>query len=76
MASILASLHNDMILRDDLATLQDTNDRFLANLQRGGLYSVVPYYLSKPERPGLLFGYGNLDEEEIEEGVRRFARAI
>jgi nitrite reductase (NADH) large subunit len=42
VASILASLHNDMILRDDLATLQDTNDRFLANLQRGGLYSVVP----------------------------------
>ena len=23
-------------------TLQDTNDRFLANMQRGGLYSVVP----------------------------------
>jgi nitrite reductase (NADH) large subunit len=23
-------------------TLQDTNDRFLANMQRGGLYSVIP----------------------------------
>jgi nitrite reductase (NADH) large subunit len=26
----------------DHTTLQDTNDRFLANIQRGGLYSVVP----------------------------------
>jgi len=40
VASILASLWNQPIL--DQATLQDTNDRFLANLQRGGLYSIVP----------------------------------
>jgi nitrite reductase (NADH) large subunit len=40
VASILASLWNDEVLNH--ATLQDTNDRFLANLQRGGLYSVVP----------------------------------
>ncbi|HYJ11152.1 MAG TPA: nitrite reductase large subunit NirB, partial [Polyangiaceae bacterium] len=39
-ASILASVHNDMILQHD--TLQDSNDRYLANLQRTGLYSVVP----------------------------------
>ena len=39
-ASILASLWNENIL--DHTTLQDTNDRFLANIQRGGLYSVVP----------------------------------
>jgi nitrite reductase (NADH) large subunit len=40
VASILASQYNDMIL--DHETLQDTNDRYLANIQRGGLYSVVP----------------------------------
>jgi NAD(P)H-dependent nitrite reductase small subunit len=40
VASILASVHNDMILVHD--TLQDSNDRYLANLQRTGLYSVVP----------------------------------
>ncbi|KAG0050178.1 hypothetical protein BGZ83_005044 [Gryganskiella cystojenkinii] len=40
IASILASLFNDHIL--DHAPLQDTNDRFLANIQRGGTYSVVP----------------------------------
>jgi nitrite reductase (NADH) large subunit len=42
IASILASLWNDLILDDPNATLQDTNDRFLANIQRGGTYSVVP----------------------------------
>lgn len=40
VASILASVHNDLIARQ--ATIQDTNDRFLANIQRGGTYSVVP----------------------------------
>ncbi|MCS6822777.1 MAG: nitrite reductase large subunit NirB [Cytophagaceae bacterium] len=40
IASILASLYNDNILKQD--TIQDTNDRFLANLQKGGTYSVVP----------------------------------
>ncbi|TWT58096.1 Nitrite reductase [NAD(P)H] [Thalassoglobus neptunius] len=42
IASILASLWNDHILKTENQTLQDTNDRFLANVQRGGSYSVVP----------------------------------
>lgn len=42
VASILASLWNETIVEPEHHTLQDTNDRFLANMQRGGLYSVVP----------------------------------
>jgi NAD(P)H-dependent nitrite reductase large subunit/NAD(P)H-dependent nitrite reductase small subunit len=42
VTSILASLWNENVLRPEHETLQDTNDRFLANMQRGGLYSVVP----------------------------------
>jgi nitrite reductase (NADH) large subunit len=42
VASILASTWNEHVLADDHAGLQDTNDRFLANLQRDGTYSVVP----------------------------------
>lgn len=42
VASILASLGNGMILDDGRMALQDTNDRSLANMQRGGSYSVVP----------------------------------
>ncbi len=42
IASILASLWNENITDPQHQTLQDTNDRFLANMQRGGLYSVVP----------------------------------
>lgn len=42
IASILASLWNETIIDQPHQTLQDTNDRFLANIQRGGSYSVVP----------------------------------
>lgn len=42
VASILASLLNHHVLDDGLATLQDTNDAYLANLQKNGTYSVVP----------------------------------
>ena len=41
-ASIFASCWNDYILSNDKAPLQDTNDYFLANMQKNGTYSVVP----------------------------------
>ncbi|MFB9908584.1 nitrite reductase large subunit NirB [Allokutzneria oryzae] len=42
VASILASLGSGHVLDGEQAALQDTNDHFLANLQRNGTYSVVP----------------------------------
>jgi len=42
VASILASLWNENILEKGRATIQDSNDRYLANIQKGGTYSVVP----------------------------------
>ncbi|MBN8525529.1 MAG: nitrite reductase large subunit [Planctomycetes bacterium] len=42
VASILASAWNEPVIGRKHAHLQDTNDRFLANLQRDGTYSVVP----------------------------------
>ena len=42
VASILASTSSGHILDGEAASLQDTNDHFLANLQRNGTYSVVP----------------------------------
>ena len=42
VASILASCWNEMVLEPRHAPLQDTNDHFLANLQKDGTYSVVP----------------------------------
>ena len=42
VASILASCWNDFVLRKEHASLQDSNDYFLANIQRDGTYSVVP----------------------------------
>ncbi|MGH8869905.1 MAG: nitrite reductase large subunit NirB [Actinomycetes bacterium] len=42
VASIFASLGSGHVLDGEHAALQDTNDHFLANLQRNGTYSVVP----------------------------------
>jgi nitrite reductase (NADH) large subunit len=42
VSSLLASIWNDMILKKGNDTAQDSNDRFLANIQKGGTYSVVP----------------------------------
>lgn len=42
VASILAACWNDFILEDKHRVLQDTNDYFLANIQKDGTYSVVP----------------------------------
>ncbi|HNG59213.1 MAG TPA: nitrite reductase (NAD(P)H), partial [Cellvibrionaceae bacterium] len=33
---------NELIMQDKLAPLQDTNDHFMANLQKNGTYSIVP----------------------------------
>jgi nitrite reductase (NADH) large subunit len=42
VASMFASLVSGYILDGEQASLQDTNDHLLANLQRDGTYSVVP----------------------------------
>ncbi|KAI9715823.1 MAG: hypothetical protein M1828_000564 [Chrysothrix sp. TS-e1954] len=42
IGSILASLFNSHILDTETRGLQDTNDRFLANIQRNGTFSVIP----------------------------------
>ena len=41
-ASIFASCWNDFVLKGELASLQDSNDYFLGNIQKDGTYSVVP----------------------------------
>ncbi|MCD0166455.1 nitrite reductase large subunit NirB [Deinococcus sp. 12RED42] len=42
VGSILASLHNELVVAPQHAPLQDTNDAFLANIQKNGTYSVMP----------------------------------
>ena len=42
VASILASCWNEYILKNEHAPLLDTNDHFLANMQKNGTYSIVP----------------------------------
>jgi nitrite reductase (NADH) large subunit len=58
VTSIMAALWNDNIMNREHQTLQDTNDRFLANMQRGGLYSVIPRVAGGEITPDKLIALG------------------
>ncbi|HEX9397951.1 MAG TPA: nitrite reductase large subunit NirB [Burkholderiales bacterium] len=60
VASILASCWNEMILKPKHASLQDTNDHFLANLQKDGTYSVVPRVPGGEITPAKLIALGEV----------------
>ena len=53
-------------------------DALVDAARRGGvgISGVSPYRLTAPGPGGLLFGYANLGERVIEEGVRRLAAAV
>ncbi|MFK7897791.1 MAG: nitrite reductase large subunit NirB [Myxococcota bacterium] len=61
VASILASTWNDPILNH--YAIQDTNDRFLANIQRGGTYSVIPRVPAGEITPEKLIVLGEVAKE-------------
>ena len=63
VASILASLGSGHILEAEQAGLQDTNDRFLANMQRNGTYSVVPRVPGGEITPDKLIVLGQVASE-------------
>ncbi|WP_017974925.1 nitrite reductase large subunit NirB [Actinopolyspora halophila] len=63
VASILAGLSDAHILDEEQATLQDTNDRFLANMQRNGTYSVVPRVPAGEITPDKLITLGQVATE-------------
>ena len=51
VASILASTSSEHILDGEQASLQDSNDHFLANIQKNGSYSVVPRVARRRHHP-------------------------
>lgn len=63
VASILASLWNDQILDEPHVSLQDTNDAFLANMQKDGTYSVVPRVPGGEITPQKLIVIGEVAKE-------------
>jgi nitrite reductase (NADH) large subunit len=60
VGSILASCWNDFVLSPDNAPLQDSNDYFLANIQRDGTYSVVPRMAGGEITPDGLIAVGQI----------------
>jgi nitrite reductase (NAD(P)H) len=60
IGSILASLYNRHVLDKSVRDLQDTNDKFLANIQRNGTFSVVPRVAGGEITPDRLITIGTL----------------
>jgi nitrite reductase (NADH) large subunit len=60
IASILASQFNGHVLARARRTLQDTNDAYLANIQRNGTYSVVPRVPGGEITPAKLIAIGEV----------------
>jgi nitrite reductase (NADH) large subunit len=63
VASMLATVDSAYILDGELASLQDTNDHFLANLQRDGTYSVVPRVPGGEITPDQLIALGQIAKD-------------
>ncbi|KAI1211450.1 nitrite reductase [Annulohypoxylon truncatum] len=60
VASIFASLWNAHVMSRDAHGLQDTNDRFLGNIQRNGTFSVVPRVSAGEITPDKLIAIGEV----------------
>ncbi len=60
VGSILASYWNEYVLEKDHLSLQDTNDTFLANMQKDGTYSVVPRMTGGEVTPDGLIAVGQI----------------
>jgi nitrite reductase (NADH) large subunit len=63
VASILASTGSDHILEGEQASLQDSNDHFLANIQRNGSYSIVPRVPGGDIKPQHLILIGQIAQD-------------
>lgn len=63
VASILAACWNDYILEEPHRGLQDTNDYFLANMQKDGTYSVVPRVPGGEITPDKLIAIGEVGKK-------------
>lgn len=63
VASIMASLWNEHVLEQQLTPLQDTNDRFMANMQKNGTYSIVPRVAAGEITPEKLIVLGEVGKK-------------
>jgi len=63
VGSILATCWNEHILATDHVPLQDTNDTFMANMQKNGTYSIVPRIPGGEITPDKLIVLGEVAKE-------------
>jgi nitrite reductase (NAD(P)H) len=60
IGSIFSTLYNQHVMNKPVHGLQETNDRFLGNIQRNGTYSIVPRVSAGEITPDKLIVIGNV----------------
>lgn len=63
VSSILASVWNELVHDEPHVKLQDTNDTFLANMQKDGTYSIVPRIAGGEITPDKLLVIGQVAKD-------------
>ena len=63
VGNILASYWNEYVLETEHLGLQDTNDIYLANMQKDGTYSVVPRITGGEISPDMLIALGQVGKK-------------
>ena len=63
VGSILSSLFNEHVMSRPHHDHQETNDRFLANIQRNGTFSVIPRVAGGEITPKQLIAMGQVAEK-------------
>ncbi|MGG1947654.1 PLP-dependent aminotransferase family protein [Trinickia sp. NRRL B-1857] len=65
-----AGIHLSALLKtgiDEKSLIEAARERSI------GLYGIGDFHMGEPGRPGLLFGYGGVSEEQIEQGLNQLA---
>ncbi|KAG6887336.1 Nitrite reductase [NAD(P)H] [Termitomyces sp. T32_za158] len=60
VASVLSSLYNEHVMKPAHHQNEDTNDRFMVNMQRNGTFSVVPRIPAGEISPDSLISIGKV----------------
>lgn len=61
-----AGIHMTALLKQDLSEAEVIA---AARADSIGLYGIAHFYSEAPKRPGLLFGYGNMNSQQIEQAM-------
>jgi GntR family transcriptional regulator/MocR family aminotransferase len=68
-----AGIHLTALLKGSLTEARFTAGALDPSI---GLYGISPFYIGQPPRPGLMFGYGDIDSNHIDAAMLKIRQAL